>query len=292
MKHALVAMLLALLALTPTVQAQKSQVDLRERLSEATLALYTGKQACQYVATKTFFGPMPVWTCSFETHFICTATVVRSDDGDYLGLTAGHCFDYDETDAGFKYYVSEGVEEHPVLREITVLKFENNDQYDYGVFSFHSAREYPAIQVESISGADVIPALGTRVLNNNFSYGLVKEVTEGIVVSKQIGEREAVILPEIRRRYLVQMPFGPGASGSPIVNEETGKIIGMVEANFPSTQMAAVVIPTGKNFADFIEDDSVGLKPQPEPKTPKAQPSGDSSSFLDHIRSLFKYYSN
>ena len=290
MKHALAALLLALLALVPNAQAQKSQVDLRERLSEATLALYTGKQTCQYVATKTFFGQIPVWTCAFETHFTCTATVVRDDDGDYLGLTAGHCFDYDDTDEGFKYYVSEGVEEHPVLREITVLKFENNDQYDYGVFSFHSAHEYPVIQVEHVLGADVVPPLGTKVLNNNFSYGLVKEVVEGVVVSKQIGEREAVILPVVRRRYLVQMPFGPGASGSPIVNEATGKIIGMVEANFPSTQMAAVIIPTGKNFADFIEDDSVGLKPQPEPKVSKVVPPEDKPTFLDRLRSLFHYY--
>jgi hypothetical protein len=233
-----------------------------------------------------------VWTCAFETHFTCTATVVRDDDGDYLGLTAGHCFDYDVTDAGFKYYVSEGVEEHPVLREITILKFENNDQYDYGVFQFHSARTYPAIGIDDISGADVVPPLGTRVLNNNFSYGLVKEVVEGVVVSKQIGEREAVLVPTVRRRFLVQMPFGPGASGSPVVNEDTGKIIGMVEANFPGTQMAAVVIPTGKNFADFIEDDSVGIKPQPEPKASKEPSVGDDSTLMDRIRSLFHYYNH
>jgi hypothetical protein len=44
MKHALAALLLALLALVPNAQAQKSQVDLRERLSEATLLFMLGSK--------------------------------------------------------------------------------------------------------------------------------------------------------------------------------------------------------------------------------------------------------
>jgi hypothetical protein len=37
---------------------------------------------------------------------------------------------------------------------------------------------------------------------------------------------------------------------------------------FPSTQMAAVVIPVGVNLVNFAQDDSAGLKPDVEPSKP------------------------
>ena len=286
MKRALIALLLStLLAFAAPARAQKPQPqsDFRETLSKATLAVYGGKQTCQYVQVQTFFGSMATWQCAFESHFVCTATAVRTDGrGDYIGLTAGHCFSYKAMDRGFKYYVSEGVNEHPVLREIKLIKFENNDQYDYALFTFTSMRDYPVVEVDT--SKDSIPALGSRIINANFSYGLTKEITEGVVVSGKIGDKEAVDAEHLRGRYLVQMPFGPGSSGSAIVNEDTHKIVGLVEAMIPATQMAAIILPTGDNFLQFIEDDSVGLKPEAEPKTGPQNPQpGDDDTVLHQI---------
>lgn len=304
MKIFLVALLLAIIAVPahaqkpqhgkhypqdePTATGELKQPvavesDFRETLSKATLAIYAGKQACEYVTISTFFGDFPEWTCGFESHFVCTGTVIHATEGTYVGLTAGHCFSYDRMDEGYKYYISDGVNAHPVLREIEILKFESNDQYDYGVFSFDSLRDYPAVSVSH----GPVPALGTRVLNVNFSLGVVKEVVEGPVVSNQISEVESTRAPHLRRRYMVQIPFGPGASGSPIVDEESHEIVGLVEAAFPSTQMAAVVMPVGPNFGDFLEDDSVGLKPLPEPKN--TNPDAD-QSLMDRVRSLYDYF--
>jgi len=283
MKRALVALLLASMAAVPA-RAQKPQPDFRDTLSKATLAVYAGKQTCKYVTVESFFGEFPEWTCGFESHFVCTSTVISEDDGTYFGLTAGHCFDYDRMDQGYKYYISDGVNEHPVLREIHILKFESNDQYDYGVFTFDSTRIYPTIKASHGS----IPTLGTKLLNVNFSLGVVKEVVEGPVVSNQISEVESIRAPHLRRRYMVQLPIGPGASGSAVVDEDSHEIVGLVEASFPSTQMAAVVMPVGSNFGDFLEDDSVGMKPLPEPKSTSEQEG--KQSLVDKIRSLYDYF--
>jgi hypothetical protein len=88
---------------------------------------------------------------------------------------------------------------------------------------------------------------------------------EGPVVSNII-ERNEGDIEGVRRRVLVQLPVGPGASGSPVVDENTHEIVGLVEGIFPGTQMPAVIIPTGNNFLDFLEDDSAGLKAKAEPE--------------------------
>lgn len=275
MKRAVIALLLStLLALAAPARAQKPQPtepDFRETLSKATLAVYAGKQVCKYVQVQSFFGPVPVWQCGFESHFVCTSTVVRHDDrGDYMGLTAGHCFDYKAMDKGWEYYISEGVNEKPVLRKIDILKFENNDRYDYALFNFRSMREYPVILVE---GQSSVPALGKKIINVNFSYAITREVTEGVVVSGIVGDLESTDAPALRGRYFIQMPFGPGSSGSAVVDEETHKIVGMVEISFRGTQMAAMIMPAGPRFKDFMEDQSIGMKPKPEPAAgPQGQP--------------------
>ena len=64
---------------------------------------------------------------------------------------------------------------------------------------------------------------------------------------------------------MVGIGVGPGASGSAVVDAQTGEIVGLVEAVFPGTQMPTVVIPTGQSLYNFIEDDSTGLKPDKEP---------------------------
>jgi len=288
---AFILVLLTLLLSVPSVKAQTGPEDFRETLSKATVAVYVGKQVCEYKTVETFFMDIPEWRCQFESHFTCTATVVRTDgDGGYIGLTAGHCFSYDKMEEGYKYYISDGVNLHPTLREIRINKFESNDQYDYGIFQFKSGKEYPVIQVAGVGRSvmtDVIPALGVKVLNVNFSYGIVKQVVEGTVVSHQISETESSEDGRLRRRYLVQIPIGPGASGSAVVDESTHEIVGLAEAIFPGTQMAAAVIPTGTNLSDFWEDDSVGMKPLPEPKPVTKE---EDKSLSARVRAIFNYF--
>jgi Trypsin-like peptidase domain len=241
----------------------KAQVS-QEKLSAATLAVYQGKQICKWNEEPGFFGSEWVWGCEFKSRFTCTATVIDSDGrGGYVGLTDGHCFQWEHEK---EYYVSETIADKPVVRHIVLQKFENDDRYDFAIFTFHSHNVYPTIEVD-FDGAT--PKVGTKITNVNYSLGLVKQFTNGEVVSDIISE-PIPRMKDLKGRFLVSIGLGPGASGSAIVGEN-GKIVGLVEMVFPGTQMPTAAMPTGQTLKNFLEDDSAGLKNQPQAGAPPAE---------------------
>lgn len=256
--------ILLALALSLTAVSCRAQ---SEKLGAATLAVYKGKQVCKWTPEPNMFGLLDYeWGCKFESRFTCTATVVASDDrGHYGGLTAGHCFDWDSD-----YYVAEQIANEPVMHKITLEKFENDDRYDFAIFTFTSSKKYPVIEIDMDGDA---PKIGTKIWNVNFSLGLTKQFVDAQVVSDIITE-PIPRLADTKGRYLVSIGIGPGASGSAVI-DSSGKIVGLVEAVFMGTQMPTVVMPTGKTFSNFIEDDSAGLKPEKEkgkPPVPEDKP--------------------
>lgn len=272
MKLASVLFLL-LTILTPNVRAQKygPAEDFRETLSRATLAIYEGKQVCKWSSVTVggfFLEEAWKWGCEFKSTFHCTATVVETNgDGHYQALTAGHCFHSPEA----KYYVADDIGDNPVLREVKLLKYESTDRYDYALLTFSSLRTYPVIR---LNGKDAgIPAIGTPVLNVNFGEGVGRATLEGKVASK------GAKVETLKNRYLVSIGIGPGASGSAIVDANTHEIVGLAEAIFPGTQMSSIVIPTGTQLADFIDDDSAGLRDQPQAGEPPRESHSTSSTY-------------
>lgn len=293
MKFFLALTLLAVSLFAIPASAKTPQLSFSDSLSKATLAVYSGKQVCAYKTEETFFGPIDFWGCKFESRFTCTATVVDKDGrGGFIGLTAGHCFNYELLDQGVKYYISDSLNDKPVLNEIHLVKFESDDRYDYALFEFHSIRDYPVIEV--LRDGEAFPAIGTPIQNANFSLGVVKQVAEGKVVSNEIQNGGGRVCDhQCGGRYFVNIGVGPGASGSAVVDAKTHKIIGMVEAVFPGTQMATIVMPMGTRFADFMDDASAGIRPQTPPKNEKAvryhpRPKSLLDTILDY---LFKLWS-
>lgn len=266
-----IATLAALLAFAPTVKAatqpkaQPPAESVAERLSKATLAVYRGQQVCKWEGEPSIFGMEYEWTCKFESRFTCTATVVDGSTGKYVGLTAGHCFDWAEKD---HYYVADTVEDEPVLRHIKLEKFEDDDRYDYAIFTFDSIRDYPAMPIDTGNP----PTIGTKVVNINFALGLTKQEMHGVVESA-IATSPIPRLKIVKGRYLVNIGIGGGASGSAVVDEATGKIVGIVELAFPGTQMPTGVMPTGQTLVNFMDDDSAGLRPLPPVGAPPAAPA-------------------
>ena len=265
----------ALMLSIPSLAAKKAesappaQPEFTQTLSKATLAVYRGKQECAWKKEDFGWFVAEVWSCEFKRSFTCTGTVIANPaPGEYIGLSAGHCIDWDDEK---NYYVSEGIEPDAVLRNVEIVKSENDKRYDYVVFTFHSAHDFAVVDLNGPD--DLQPAVGTPVVNSNFALGIGKELLEGKVVSEALS---APALDGDKQRYLVSIGIGPGASGSPVVDAKTHKIVGLVEAIFPMTQMSTVVIPTGKQLADFLDDDSAGLKPlKPTPK-----PAGEAAPTL------------
>lgn len=271
--------------LTETVKPTAEQF--RERLGRSTLALYHGEQKCAWTKETFFIFTVDLWKCQFQEDFNCTATVIgHLPDGRNLALTAGHCFEWSEED---KYYVADSTVGKPVLHKVELLKFENDDRYDYGVIAFSSARDYSPIAIEG-PDADV-PTLGTQITNVNISYGIVKEYAKGEVVSELIQSDAGGRCAFCKGRYLVSIGMGPGASGSAVVNTETQEIVGIAEAIFPDTQMPTVVMPMGSKFIDFFDDDSAGLKPLPEgPKPKESDDNKDDSGFGRMLSRFFRWF--
>ena len=251
---------IALLASSASAKQQAPKEDFAGNLRKATVAVYQGKQVCENQTVLGYFDePEQEWGCKFKSRFTCTGTVIQAAGTNYLGLTAGHCFDWDKKD---EYYISETVGEKPVLKKIKLVKFENDERYDYAVFTFSSGIDYPAVPVELDSPG---PVLETEIINVNFAFGLVKQTTHGLTVSEIITTPAVKGTEDLKGRFLVNIGVGPGASGSAVVDKNTGKIIGIVEAIFPATQMPTVVMPTGKSLVNFMEDDSAGIAPQKQP---------------------------
>lgn len=258
----------------------------RERLGHSTLAVYHGEQKCAWTKETFFIFTVDLWKCKFEEEFACTATVIGAREDKYIALTAGHCFDWSEED---KYYVADNTVGKPVFHKTEILKFENDDRYDYGLISFSSNRDYIPIAIEGPD--DGVPSLGTPIINVNISYGIVKEYAEGKVVSELIQSDAGGRCEFCKGRYLVSVGMGPGASGSAIVNTDTQEIVGIAEAIFPETQMPTVVMPMGSKFIDFFDDDSAGLKPLPEgPKPKESDDNKDDSGFGRMLSRFFRWF--
>jgi hypothetical protein len=242
----------AMLLLIPAAKAQDA------KLAAATLAVYHGKQECKFVDEPVFFFVEKVWTCEFKPRFTCTATVIEADgEGNYLALTAGHCFDRTLKD---EYYVSAELSDHPVVNRIELVKVEDDNRYDYAVIKFHSVKEYPVIPVDTTTD---VPAIGSQVDNVNFAFGLTKMTTHGVVESGLITNPPSKG-KDLAGRFYIGIGVGPGASGSALV--QNGKIVGIVEAIFPGTQMPTVAMPMGSLFLNFVDDDSASMDVVPEPK--------------------------
>lgn len=290
MRNAIITVGLSLLMLVaPAFAATKPQPpeppqDPTEQLRKSTLAVYEGAQQCAWGIEVIFVFQTDVWECKFAEHFTCTATVVdqNSDDNSYTGLTAGHCFDWAKQD---DYYVAETTTGKPVLHKITLLKFENDERYDYALFMFRSLEDYPVIGIKDIHTM-ATPDVGTKVANVNFSLGVVKGTVEGKVVSDIITGDAGGECGSCKGRYLVSIGVGPGASGSAVIDEETGMIVGIVEAVWPDTQMPTVVMPINKNFSNFVQDDSAGVAPLPEGPKPNVQDAPTKESIMRRVLRL------
>jgi Trypsin-like peptidase domain len=294
MRQILLAMLVFSLLFAAGLKADEAKTEtvkptaeqFREQLGRSTLAIYHGEQKCAWEKETFFIFQIYACKCKFQEDFVCTATVIgQLDSGRNLALTAGHCFDWTEED---KYYVADNTNGKPVLHKANILKFENDERYDYGLISFTSARDYTPIAIEGPDASS--PSIGTQVINVNISYGIVKEFAEGKVVSELIQGDAGGRCEDCKGRYMASIGLGPGASGSAVVNVETQEIVGIAEAAFPDTQMPTMVMPMGSKFIDFFDDDSAGLKPLPEGPKPK-DPDGKSDSESELGRMVYRLFS-
>lgn len=177
--------------------------------------------------------------------FICTAQVVAKVKGGYELLSAGHCTPSNqngELPPDLTYKVAD--ELGGPLYPVTLVAAYNKEPVDWALYYFKTDREYPVIEL----GDENDIALNSPTIDVNFSLGIAKEVSLGVVSSYVQTQGP------MKGFYEVTEFDSHGASGSAVVSEKTKKIIGVVIAGVDGT-----VTPTWVEPASVIQGQIAGI---------------------------------
>lgn len=172
---------------------------------------------------------------------LCTAFVYEKSVDGYFLLTAGHCFDENPEDA--TYYVSDSVIEDPELDQlqpVEVLKHVDDGKMDAAELHLKTTKVYEVLELENKPTKidDKVFYVGYPEMLTQVTY-VGRVASEPIKITGSIGRQECDIC---KGRILIQDGGGPGASGSPVISEKTGKVVGILEGHV--FENGIVVVPT------------------------------------------------
>ncbi len=243
------ALLLSILFIATPISSLAQEVDRtkmsksHQRAFDASLAVFIDE------------GDGPRFTCS-STVVAHAASQTSQYRNSYLLLTAGHCVLGEGRNANSKYFVTEDLVKSAKLQPVKVVKAENDDSYDFALLELQSDKEYPSITISNRNGA---LELEDKVYGVNFSLGLAKQVALGVVASKEMtGDAEC---SPCKGRYLVHLFEAPGASGSSIIDEKSGEIVGVIELGFSGANVG-LAAETMDAFREFLSKPVETISPK------------------------------
>jgi hypothetical protein len=172
---------------------------------------------------------------------LCTVFVYEKSTDGYFLLTAGHCFDDAPEDA--TYYVADRVIENPQVKQlevVDVLRHVDDGKMDAAELHLKTKKVYEVLELENTPTKvdDKVFYVGYPEMLTQVTY-VGRVASNPIEVVGSIGGQECDIC---KGRILIQDGGGPGASGSPIISEKTGKVVGILEGHV--FENGIVVVPT------------------------------------------------
>jgi hypothetical protein len=213
------SVLLAVASLTAAPRSSNigSPKGFAGKVYDSTLALY-GERNIKAVdeATGIVIQLPPI------VHFLCTTQVVGHQGDEYVLISAGHCVGLNPPDVTYSVSEEIGGPRMPV----EVVKFEFDAKYDFSVFLLKSKKQYPVERIGDENGA----RMGDKVLVMNFSAGIGKQLSQGVISSKSLGPAEHC--KGCDGQFMVQIFGGGGASGSAVISLRTHKIVGLIVSQF------------------------------------------------------------
>lgn len=198
--------------------------------------------------------------------FICTATAIAQVQGGYELLSAGHCTQAnDRLPSDLTFKVSEQLGGN--LMPVTLVKAVMEDEpQDFSIFYLPTKNRYSVEELGNQGDAHI----GDPTININFSAGITKEYSPGIVVSEIV----TIDDPMLNGLFGVQQFGTGGASGSSVIDTKTGKIIGIVVVGADGMTMPMFCVPI-----TVVEAGIAGIAVPPPPgsapdvKIPPARPT-------------------
>jgi Trypsin-like peptidase domain len=175
---------------------------------------------------------------------LCTAFAFEKTADGYNLITAGHCF-IDTAPEDATYLVADGqVTDKPELQPIEVLNHIDDGVMDVAELHLKTAKKYEVLQLEKK------PA---KIDDKVFYVGYPEIVSQVIYTGRVSSAAMQTLGPDgscglCRGRFLVQTGGGPGASGSPIISEHSGKVIGILEGHIFENGVAVVPAPAIKAY--------------------------------------------
>jgi hypothetical protein len=180
-----------------------------------------------------------------EERFLCTTTSFKVVPGGYDLVGAGHCVAESGAET-FSVAEDVGAPETPV----TVIKYEDDKDYDFAIFELKTDKQYPVITLDTVEGKSI----GDDIINPNFALGLGKQLSRGTISTGILNDGN----------FLAQIFGAGGSSGSAVVSATNHGIIGIAVDGYYDSDGSVAVIGMGiepiDKFYEFM------TKPAPAPK--------------------------
>lgn len=187
--------------------------------------------------------PIHTVTWNGNTRVICTAWKLD----DQLWATAEHCT------LGNDYNIKGKLPDY-------IFRGNEDAGEDYGVYYFKEPFSNPALEID----CEYIPVVGDRVAYVGFPGGIAKAVFVGYVNGfPGTSGDERVGVTGLSSDFYVHTNGTGGASGSPVVNLESGKVVGIVVEGMQGVMMGAELISSldlcdGKKYQQMQTTTGVG----------------------------------
>lgn len=179
-------------------------------------------------------------TSGIHTQFLCTVTAFKQVKDGYLLIGAGHCTtENGDLPQDLTYSVARDMGGQRANVKLLAAKLGDSGLPDYAIYFLATKNKYTPIEL----GDENTASIDDKTIDVNFSLGVVKMVSRGVIVSKIVTHSADVHGDEENGYYLVQEFDSHGASGSAVVSEKTHKIIGLVIAGWDGSTMPSLVEP-------------------------------------------------
>jgi Trypsin-like peptidase domain len=191
-----------------------------------------------------------VWDATFAMYghnsqgggYECTLTSFKKVTGGYLLITAGHCTPANkEVPQDAEFSIADRIDGK--LQPIQMIHGVLNVPLDYAVFFWKTGRRVPVISF----GDERKERVGNKTVNMNFSLGVTKQMSGGVIQSQMITIDTFQLGPlnsmKVGGLFLDSEFATHGASGSAVVSEKTHKIIGLLVSGMDGMTMPPFIEP-------------------------------------------------
>lgn len=185
---------------------------------------------------------------------LCTAFVYKKAADGYFLITAGHCFIV-ETD----YSVAEGqIVDKPALQSVEMLNHVDDGKMDVAELHLKTTKQYPVLEFEQKPAE-----IDDKVFYVGYPEMASQVVGTGRVESNLLeteGPDKMDPCDICKGRFLAQVNGGPGASGSPLISEKSGKVLGIVEGHIFENGVVIVPAPAIESYYNKVGHSQAEIK--------------------------------